>query len=254
MTCIEFSAPNRLLLVLNGTETLLQVILGQGNEIYYAKAIRVVSQSMRFLPEILEDCFRDTGVKASLLEGIACVRGPGMFTGIRVVLSVGMGLAKGWKIPMAGIDYLPLLASQSCRQSTFQSEVWVCTYARKSVCYVQGFTCPEIRPLTPPLALSVEEALQFLAGRQNGITLVGSGIRENQSWWMENIPEARILDKTWDHPSCSLLLHEAIQAEYLHDPVRPLYVRASDAEDHLLHVANQRGISYQQAKAGIPEY
>ncbi|HMB31634.1 MAG TPA: hypothetical protein VKN82_07410, partial [Desulfohalobiaceae bacterium] len=119
MTCIEFSAPNRLLLVLNGTETLLQVILGQGNEIYYAKAIRVVSQSMRFLPEILEDCFRDTGVKASLLEGIACVRGPGMFTGIRVVLSVGMGLAKGWNIPMAGIDYLPLLASQSCRQLPF---------------------------------------------------------------------------------------------------------------------------------------
>ncbi len=254
MTCIGSSVPNRLILVLNGTETLLQVVLGQGGEIHYAKSIRVVAQSMRFLPEILEDCFQVTGFKPWQLGGLACVRGPGMFTGIRVVLSIGLGLSKGSNIPMAGIDYLPLLATQASRQINTQGEVWVCTYARKNVCYLQGFTCPGVRALSPPLALSFEETLDLFSGRKERIFLVGSGIRGDQAWWLENLPGAGVLDKIWDHPSCQLLLGKSLEADYSHEPVRPLYVRASDAEEHLRDVADQRGISYKQARDSIPDY
>jgi tRNA threonylcarbamoyl adenosine modification protein YeaZ len=219
---------------------------------YFAQSIRAVAQSMKFLPEILKNCFQMTGFNASQLGGLACVRGPGMFTGIRVVLSIALGLAKGWNIPLAGLDYLPLLASQACRQ--FRREIWVCTYARKDMHYVQGFASPGLESLAKTQALSSEKAFKLISHQKKRIVLIGSGIRQNTDWWRNRLPNALIPDTIWDHPTCEFLLIQGLQSQYSQDPIRPLYVRPSDAEDNLPRLANQRGLSLEQAKAEIPEY
>jgi tRNA threonylcarbamoyl adenosine modification protein YeaZ len=213
--------------------------------------MRVPAQAMRHLPPALDECLREAGVAPGELKGVACVRGPGTFTGLRVVMSLAMGLARGAAIPVAGLDYLPLLAAAPCR--LFSAEVWVCTYARKGLVYVQGFSGRRAEPLLDPAALPVDRAAEVIRRRRASVALVGSGVRRDPGFWTSELPGAEVLDESWDHPAPDLLLQRAGSCVFGPGPLQPLYLRVSDAEANLERIAESRGLDPDTARKRIYE-
>lgn len=58
------------------------------------------------LPGLLEECLAEIGAKASDISEVVCGIGPGSFTGIRIALSFGHGLAFRRRLPYRGVSTL----------------------------------------------------------------------------------------------------------------------------------------------------
>jgi len=246
MTYIDSCTQNNYYLVLNGAEDRLQLVIGSEQDVLYAWEMRAMKQGMRYLPPAVDQGLKASGIAAGDLSGIACVRGPGNFTGLRIVLSIASGLNKGSRVPLAGMDYLPLLAKSPCRQAA--GEVWVLTHARHELVYVQGFAGPETTSLGSPLALSLQDVTEMLAKRDTGVVLLGSGVRRNLQYLEQNLPEAKILGPLWNRVEAETLLREALNLRYSQESVQPLYLRKSDAEENIAKIAAKRGITPDEAK------
>ncbi len=251
MISIDSSASNKqLLLVCNAAEDRVQLVLGRNAEIVFARETAGSGRTMQILPQAMESCFRRTGISPRDLDGLAYVRGPGTFTGLRVSIALCTGLAKGADIPVAGLDYLPLIAAGAASCS---SEIWVCTYARKGLVYVQGFSAAGSR-LSEIAVCSLDAALEVLGSRQQALVLLGSGVHSQEDFWRRNLPEVRLLESRLNHPSPAVLLKTARQASYSQKPSPPLYLRASDAEVNIPQLAAGRGITVEDFKKSIPDF
>lgn len=75
-----------------------------------------LDHSARLLPA-LDELLGRAGWTRGDLDAVAAGLGPGSFTGIRVGLAAGQGLALGWSIPLVGIGGFPALV----RGSAFES-------------------------------------------------------------------------------------------------------------------------------------
>ncbi|MFW6415576.1 MAG: tRNA (adenosine(37)-N6)-threonylcarbamoyltransferase complex dimerization subunit type 1 TsaB [Thermodesulfobacteriota bacterium] len=245
MTYIDSCTPNNYYLILNGVEDRLQIVIGSEQDVYYAWEMRALKQGMRYLPPAVEEGLQASGIDVSDLSGIACVRGPGNFTGLRIVLSIASGMNKGSGVPLAGLDYLPLLAMGPCQLN--QGEVWVLTHARHELVFAQGFAAPGDWALSSPCALSLQEATAMLANRDRDIVVLGSGVRRNLQYIKQYLPQANILDSLWDRLGADTLLREALKLQYSQEAVQPLYLRKSDAEENIGQIAAKRGITPDEA-------
>ncbi|MDP8235610.1 MAG: tRNA (adenosine(37)-N6)-threonylcarbamoyltransferase complex dimerization subunit type 1 TsaB [Candidatus Erginobacter occultus] len=71
-----------------------------------------LNHSACLLP-VLDELLRRAGWEVSDLDGVGVGVGPGSFTGIRVGLAAGQGLALGAAIPLVGVGSFPALARSS---------------------------------------------------------------------------------------------------------------------------------------------
>lgn len=235
-------------MAINCAEERLQVVLGATETLLFSEELHCPGQSIRHLPTAVDRALRVHGLSARDLAGIACVRGPGSFTGLRIAHAAMHGLARPFSTPMAGLLYLELLAAQA--RSLTGREIRVLTYARKGQVYMQGFF--QNRPLDGPRAMSVAEAVELLAARPNPICLIGSGLRRNPV--LAELSGARILPEALDTPLPATLLAAAREATFTIDPPAPLYLRKTDAEDNLEAIALARGIPAAEARRHIPDF
>jgi tRNA threonylcarbamoyladenosine biosynthesis protein TsaB len=111
-------------LALNCAEERIQVVLGTAGQVMFSEEILCPGQSIRYLPTAIERALRVRAMDARDLAGIACVRGPGSFTGLRIAHAAMHGLARPHAIPMAGLEYLEILAAQAM-PFVQNSELWV---------------------------------------------------------------------------------------------------------------------------------
>jgi tRNA threonylcarbamoyl adenosine modification protein YeaZ len=251
MTSPESSACNKgLLLVCNAAEDRVQLVLGRDRDILFVQEAAGSGRTLLVLPQAMQACFQQTGVAVQDLSGLAYVRGPGTFTGLRVSIALCTGLGKGAGIPLAGLEYLPLIAFGAAFGST---EVWVCTHARKGLVYVQGFTASG-QSLSPLAVSALEDAAKRLEARHKPVSLVGSGVSRQKAFWRERLPGARILERRWNHPAPTDLLLAARQAEYARQPAPPLYLRAADAEVNIPQLAAGRGLEADDFRKRIPDF
>jgi tRNA threonylcarbamoyl adenosine modification protein YeaZ len=230
-------------LALNAAEERIQAVLGRREELLVSYEVRAPSKGITLLPRAVQRCLEEAGMQAADLDGIACVRGPGAFTGLRIALSYALGLARSRSIPLCGLDYLPLLAEIPAR--TVAGELWVLTRARTNTVYMQGFAADGeggIRPVSDAGALFLDQARQVLETRADSLHLVGSGARSNLDYLSGHLSRARFLDRIWDRPCPDTLLRAARSGRYTQDPIEPQYMRPSDAEADLPRIAAQRGV------------
>lgn len=244
---------NRPVLALNCTESLLQVVIGSPEGVLFSQELSCPGNAMPHMAPAIAAGLKTLGLKSLDLAGLACVRGPGSFTGIRMALATTQGLAMGTGLPMAGIEYLPLVAAEAA--SLHKGEVWAVTYARRNQVYVQGFLTPSGLPIGPAAALTVPEAAALLGKRPPGLMLVGSGVRLNREVFEQEVREAVILSgPTTGFPSPKTLLTAALEADFSAALLRPIYIRKSDAEQNLNSIAEKRGIDVTEARKAIPDF
>jgi tRNA threonylcarbamoyl adenosine modification protein YeaZ len=97
------------------------------------RAIRLGRRHAELLWAELEHFLHQTGVKRLDLEGIAVGRGPGSYTGLRVGIAAGLGLARGLGLPVVGVDTLEGVALR------YQGRVCVAHTTRNGLCYSASY-------------------------------------------------------------------------------------------------------------------
>jgi tRNA threonylcarbamoyl adenosine modification protein YeaZ len=238
------------ILAINGTEELLQVVIGTDTNVLFYSGINGPGRTMRFLVPLIDEGFSRLGLQLADCRGIACTRGPGSFTGIRVVLATIEGMARAAHIPIAGLDYLPLLAGDL--MASWHGEAWVLTYARKNQVYMQGFSMPGTTPLGPARACSHDQAAEILCQRPGPVLVGGSGITKNHLFFKTRLAPGSIHMVQRDLLSSQALLQVACTSPFTRTSITPLYLRSSDAEDNLPAIARKRGLSLDDARKRIP--
>lgn len=259
MTSVDSSpkAPG-LILALGGAEERLQLVLGKPEgDSYLMLASRewtVPGESIRFLTPGLQEVLNSFNLTMGNIDRIACVRGPGSFTGLRLVLAAAEGLAAGCGAKLAGIDHLRYLASGPAQITN--GILHVVTYARRGIVYFQTFNVPSLREAHPLTYLPVKEACERIESISDTAMIMGSGLRKNIDVFKELAqanPGYTLFPKAWDTPSPEVLLEAALAADYSDESIEPCYVRASDAEDNLPFIAKKRGLDPEKAKQRLEE-
>ncbi len=137
--------------------------LFQGKKVLGSEEIDAqLSHSALLLPR-LESLLRRAGVRLSDLDGIGVGLGPGSFTGLRVGLAAGKGLAYALKVPLAGVSSFAALAQQFISPGGM---VAVTADARRGRLYAALYRREggELQVLKFPAIISSDELVEFASG------------------------------------------------------------------------------------------
>lgn len=270
------------LLMLNAAEGRLQLLVaredpaaGAGYTLLCAQSLHAPSQGAELLAPALDNTLERLRLSPRSLTRIAAVRGPGSFTGLRLVLATASGLARAVGASLAGMDYLPVLAHNAALilgnalPDGTGKTVWVLTHARKRLLHLQAFApfaapLPHAlpQPLSDILVLDPEAAAEAIIHNAGPGTpaplLLGSGLEKNREALCAvfdraatGTPRPILLPALFNHPSPEALLDLAPSLVWSADDVAPLYVRPPDAEDNLEHIARSLRLDPAAARARL---
>lgn len=212
------------------------------------------SRGTELLPPALADMVRRLELTPADIERIACVQGPGSFTGLRLVLSFAAALRRGCGAQLAGINYLHALSASLPHLPGMPTFRRVITHARRDLVHLQDFEAGngEMKPLCKPQMLALSEALNGVPSA--GGLLLGSGYTRNQPVLDNILPASGLTPVSgFEHPSPEALLDLAARATYSHADPSPLYLRPCDAVDNLPHIARKRGQSPAEAQQQLAD-
>lgn len=72
-----------------------------GSEIF--KSLKTIDKPSELLLEVIDSFLKETETSLKEIDLIACNKGPGSFTALRIAMSTGKGLAEGAGIPMVSV-------------------------------------------------------------------------------------------------------------------------------------------------------
>jgi tRNA threonylcarbamoyladenosine biosynthesis protein TsaB len=205
------------------------VALGDADVVLFEESLGSGASHDELLLPLLDKALKATGTRLAGLAGIGVTIGPGMFSALRVGLSVAKGLAVAHDLPVKGINALWALAQAA---GSSGRPVLAVVDARKSQVYAAMYRDAE--PLIEPAVLAPSELAdrvrQRVAGplvvagnaaalcadalRHAGVDLVASGIAA---------PPPRVIAQA---AARALATGPGDDIETL----EPLYLRRTDAE------------------------
>ena len=250
-----------LTLVLNAAEGRLQIVLANDAGLLCAQQWVAPRKGTELLAPALGGIFSGLRLRFANLERIACVRGPGSFTGIRLVLSTAAALARASGALLAGLNYMQALAAGAgifLQEGNAASQrIWVLTHARRDAAHAQVFA-PGRDELLPHAVselevLSPNQCLQRMREQsQDGLRLwaTGSALARHAEFTALPGTVSWMPARCWE-PSPEDLLLLAQHAEYSRQDIEALYVRPCDAMENLDSIASRRGENPAQAKARL---
>ncbi|GJD68672.1 tRNA N6-adenosine threonylcarbamoyltransferase, mitochondrial [Methylobacterium gnaphalii] len=158
------------------------------------------------------------------LDRVAVTVGPGSYTGLRVGLSAARAIGLAAKIPVVGVTTLSaLLAPQLALQT--EGLVVAAIDARHGAVYLQAISATA-GVAVPPVRLSVEEALERIAGDR--ITLVGSGAQALAAAAQDRGVAVTVAET--GVPQIGWVAQLGLVADPEQALPRPLYLRGADAQ------------------------
>jgi tRNA threonylcarbamoyl adenosine modification protein YeaZ len=131
----------------------------------------------------LQELLEEGGATLGDLAAVACGRGPGSFTGLRIGLATAKGLCYTLGIPLllpSSLEALARAGTAMASPSGSPGLVAACLDARRQELFMAAYEvsgCAPPRELLPPAALTAQKAaerLSELAG-ERPVTLVGNG-------------------------------------------------------------------------------
>jgi len=172
-------------------------------------------------------------IELSEISVVAVDVGPGLFTGMRVGIATGKGLAHALGVPMIGVASLDLLAF-AVRFSP-RLIVSAIDARRSEVYYALYRQVPGgIQRLGEHAVGSPEELASQLSVRREEMLLVGDGIHRYRDLFVD-VPKVEIADAGLSYPSPASLVQlahaRALREEFQPaTEVEPIYLRKPDAE------------------------
>lgn len=163
------------------------------------------------------DAAAQAGVAFTDLDRIGVTVGPGSFTGLRVGLAFGQGLAAALDRPVVGVSALDALAASASEAS----EVAALIDARRGQVYARFWRDGEADGVAE--ALTLEATAARIEAMGAGAVLIGSGAA-----LFADVAAGRAC-LSLDGPSPEVLARLAAAADPASAPARPLYLRAPDA-------------------------
>ncbi len=261
-----------LTLAINACEGHLQIALGKDGVALCVQDWAAPSRGTEILaPAVAEICAR-LGEKPAEISRVACARGPGSFTGIRLALSFAAALKRANNAELAGIDYMGLLAFGARDMLAPGDVLWVFTHARRDLLHCRGFN-HKLEPISEIELISPEEA----AGRVDGgaasttgsdgsavraaasslavsggeVFILGSGLARQRDFFAARLPQARFLPERLNNPHPADLFILAEKASYGQADIDPLYIRPCDAVENLTHISLKAGRDPEQDRAEL---
>lgn len=242
-------------LVLCAVEEEPCVVLAASGRVLASRSGRGASAAMSFLAPAVAGVLAESGTSPRDLGGVACVRGPGSFTGIRVGLALAEGLRLGTDAPLWGLDALPLVARRALALRPRAGCAAVAMHARRGLVYFQAFaalsgagTVAPPQPCGPALVLAAGTAARTIAESLPGVSVgdvavAGTGLRNNREAFAAVLPEACLLPDEAAFPDAGILAAAATgPGRDAPRPAEAAYLRPSDAEENLAAIARDRGL------------
>ena len=249
---------------MNACEGVLQIAVTESEVLRASQEYVVPRGATDILALAIQEICGHLHIRPRDFRRIACVKGPGSFTGIRLVLATAAGLRRTGRAQLAGLDYLQALATTAVQQRDLPhgAHVWVVTHARRELVHVQHYTSfgPQIpaQAARPVDLLSPAEAMNAIARRPGH--LCGSGLARYPDVFAPahtgagptlsptSTPMTKLVK-----PSIEALCLLARHGDYAWADVEPNYVRPVDAIDNLPRLAARQGLSPEQAHARLQE-
>ena len=97
-------------LIMNASEGRIQFVLEQEGSLACAQEWSAPSKGTELLTPALADAFQRLGIMPSDISRIACVAGPGSFTGLRLALTTAAAFRRATGAAVAPLNALQALA------------------------------------------------------------------------------------------------------------------------------------------------
>ncbi len=189
-----------------------------------------MTHSCNLMP-MIDGALRDAGIMLGEVHRIACVTGPGSFTGVRIGVSTVKGLAHGKDIPCVPVDALQAMAAGV---GSFEGVICPIQDARAGQVYGAAFRAglpPERLMEDQPLALS--DYLNRLRSLGQRFLFLGDGMPVHRRAILESMGDCAVFaspQHAFLRPA-SVAVLGAMAAETLkYTELMPLYLRAPSAE------------------------
>lgn len=184
---------------------------------------RGLQHSPALLP-LVEKLLSELGMTASDLEMLVCSLGPGSFTGIRIGLATALGIGRGRDIPVVGVSTLDAIAWP---WNAHDGDVFPVIDARKGKVYTARFRAGARHG--DYLDISPGD-LGALIGTAEQPVLVGPDAPTVRGLLGEAGRGVPVADSLDPRALLRLGMEQATLKSSHHAPLRPLYLRKSEAE------------------------
>ncbi len=191
----------------------------------------------RLLP-VIDDLLHEAGQARSDIDAVAVGIGPGSFTGLRIGVATGQGLARALNKPLVGISTLDIIAkgtALTARPLTEGTRIQAVLDAKRQEVYTAEYRFDGDRigdhQVMQPAALK-----QQLAETGKTILLTGDGLQQYGDE-LASFDGATCAPETLWTPDAAVLIklaEERIERAGAQPVYRvlPLYIRLSDAEEN----------------------
>ena len=237
---------NSVQLMVSVAEGHIQFVLAEEERTLCAQQWSAVSQGTELLAPALEGALSLLGQSSTNISHIACVHGPAGFTGIRLGLATCLALARSNGALLGALNFMNCLAHSFSPQEG--QNLRVITHARHQLLYCQDFMLhPQQGPqaLATPAVLS-PQALTELSGPEPHC-FIGSAVARYEPLIRSKWPKAHIYSGLFDLPTPQGLLAASRNCAWTHEPIEPLYLRSSEAEENIEQISRKLGADPSQA-------
>lgn len=240
-------------LVLCSCERELLCVLTDDEELVFSFVWALQDRASELLAPTLKQMFDLSGHSFSELRRIGCVRGPGSFTGIRLVLATAAALRRTTRAQLAALDYMQALATSLAmnEQLLFGRKIWIATHARRDLVHLAGYV--SYGPVIPAICLepvhlispegACEKLQASLENETEQVLLAGSALARHKELFekFEASTEGRLATRTLATPTIDALRLLGRHGDYFPKDVEPLYIRPCDAVDNLPELSRRMG-------------
>lgn len=163
------------LLALDASTDICSVAVQIG-ELNVQRTQEVSRTHSQFILSMLDECLKEATIELADLNACVFGKGPGSFTGLRLVASIVQAIAFSHSLPVITVSSLQALAQTAYLQHGC-TEVVVCEDARIKEVYWAHYHCADgfMQPITADACTAVHELTDYLSSLDQSYSLVGSG-------------------------------------------------------------------------------
>ena len=185
------------------------------------------------LMKLVEDCFKNTGIKSEDIDMIAVTTGPGSFTGVRIGIACAKGIAFTHNIKCCPISTLEALSVNAIH---FTGKIYSVLDARCSQVYFAEFESDgkTVKRLCDDCAMTLKEVKEKAINETDSIILVGDGAKICYDYLSDEYKNVYISSENQRFTKASCVCFLAIEDNAVEsDKLVPNYLRLPQAQRNL---------------------